>query len=368
MHADAAEAMNRSRALVRGPTSGCIRVENLDPKLIASLRGFVQLNSLLQRMLRVTVADTGLPDDERLPNVLGNYEVLERGIQFIPLFPFEPGICYRASFDLGPLGNAAHPDVTVYEFRLPGQVSAAPAQVEHVLPSADVLPENLLRFYVTFSSPMQRGQAEEQIKILGPDGRPAPDVLYRPPVELWDPAMRRLTVLLDPGRLKRRVGPNARLGPPLKEGHHYTLVVGDGMLDATGRGLRETYAKDFLAGPPVRRRIEPAQWRIMPPRRQTLDRLTLEFPTPLDGRLGSTGVSVVDDARKCVVGEASLDCDGRCWTFTPASVWLASEIRIHVDPNLEDVCGNTLRVPFDAPVGAVETSAPACSVVSVQLL
>jgi hypothetical protein len=164
------------------------------------------------------------------------------------------------------------------------------------------------------------------------------------------------------------VGPNAQLGPPLKEGRRYALLVGDGMLDATGSVLRGTYAKDFLAGPPVRRRIEPAQWRITPPRRRTLDRLTLEFPIPLDCGLGSTGVSVVDDARKRVAGEASLDGDGRRWTFTPASAWLANKIHIHIDPNLEDVCGNTLRAPFDAPAGAVETSAPVRSVVSVQLL
>jgi hypothetical protein len=368
MHADAAEAKNRSRAFVQVSTSGCVRVENLDPKLIASLQGFAQLDPLLQGMLRVTVADARLPNDERLPNVLGNYEVLDRGIQFTPLFPFEPGIRYCAIFDSGPLGSAPHADVTTYEFQLPGQVSAGPAQVEHVVPSADILPENLLRFYVTFSSPMQRGQAEKQIKILGPDGRPAPDVLYRPPVELWDRAMRRLTLLLDPGRLKRRVGPNVQLGPPLKEGHRYALVVGDGMLDATGRTLRKTYAKEFVAGPPVRTRVEPAQWRITPPRKRTLEQLTLEFPISVDGGLGSTGVSVVGDARKRVVGEASLDRDGRRWTFTPASVWLASEIHIRIDPNLEDVCGNTLCAPFDVPAGAVETSAPACSMISVQLL
>jgi hypothetical protein len=366
MHAD--EAVNRPRALVRALTCGCVRVENLDPKLTASLHAFAQLDSLLQRMLRVTVATAGLPCDERLPNVLGHYEVVERGIQFIPRFAFEPGIRYRASFDLGPLGSTAHADVTTYEFQLPGRMSAGPAQVEQVLPSADVLPENLLRFYVTFSSPMQRGHAEQQIKILGPDGRTAPDVLYRPPVELWDRAMRRLTVLLDPGRLKRRVGPNVQLGPPLKDGQRYALVVGNGMLDATGSALQHGYAKDFFAGPPVRTRIEPAQWRITRPRRRTFDSLALQFPIPLDGGLGSTGVSVVDDARKRVAGEASLDSDGRRWTFTPASAWRASEIHIHIDPNLEDVCGNTLRAPFDAPAGAVETSAPACSMVSVQLL
>jgi len=367
MNTHAAEAISSSRALVRVPTTGCVCVENLDPELIASLNGLAQRDSLLQRILRVTVVASQLGEGERLPDVVGNYKVLDYAIQFLPLFPFEPGLRYCAKFDPRPLGGATPADVTTLDFQLPGQVSASRAEVEHVSPSAEVLPENLLRFYVTFSNAMRRGQAEKQICILGPDGRTAPDVLYRPPVELWDRAMRRLTVLLDPGRLKRKVGPNAELGPPLQEGHRYALVVGGAMLDATGRPLQSTYVQDFLAGPPVRTRVEPSQWRITPPRRRTFDRLTLEFPIPLDGALGPTGISVVDDARKRVAGVTGIDGDGRCWTFTPASAWLASEIHLHIDLDLEDVCGNTLRAPFDAPAGVVETTAPAGSMISVQL-
>jgi hypothetical protein len=72
------------------------------------------------------------------------------------------------------------------EFSLPREPKIGPTKVKHFFPSSDSLPENLLRFYVCFSNPMQRGRAAEHISLLGPDGRPAPDVLYRPPVELWD--------------------------------------------------------------------------------------------------------------------------------------------------------------------------------------
>jgi hypothetical protein len=113
-------------------------------------------------------------------------------------------------------------------------------EVEKVFPSSDALPENLLRFYVYFSNSMQRGRAEAEIALLGPDGEPASDTLYRVPVELWDRSMKCLTVLLDPGRLKRGVGPNRELGPPLKAGQVYTLAVGAGILDLSGRGLHKT--------------------------------------------------------------------------------------------------------------------------------
>ena len=75
--------------------------------------------------------------------------------------------------------------------------------------------------------------------------------------------MRHLTILLDPGRLKRGVGPNRELGPPLKEGHEYTLAVGSGMVDLSGRPLRESFYKAFRVTEAVRERIAVEQWRIV---------------------------------------------------------------------------------------------------------
>ena len=146
-----------------------------------------------------------MPGGEELPDVLGHYQVLQGEIRFIPYFPFEPGCHYRASFDPRPLGRPELSEVGTLDFSFPREITVVSSEVKNVFPSADSLPENLLRFYACFSNSMQHGRAEEQIRLLGPDGKPAPDVLYRPPVELWDRSMRHLTILLDPGRLKRGV-------------------------------------------------------------------------------------------------------------------------------------------------------------------
>jgi hypothetical protein len=169
--------------------------------------------------------------------------MLKDGVQFFPHFPLEPGVRYYARFDPRLLAYPELSNVATLEFSLPGQVGTLPTHVQHVFPSSDLLPENLLRFYVCFSNSMQRGRAEEYISLLDPNGRPVPDVLYRPPVELWDRTMRHLTVLLDPGRLKRGVGPNRELGPPLKAGQEYTFVIGSGILDLSGRPLRDSFYK-----------------------------------------------------------------------------------------------------------------------------
>ena len=143
--------------------SAYVGVRNLDSNLIEFLDRHPQAGDLLQSMLRVRVAGAG----EDLPDVLGRRRVTEGGVRFIPHFPFESGVRYRASFDPRPLDRTEDSKVLTLEFSLPNQ-SAEPARVTDIFPSADVLPENLLRFYVCFSNSMQRGKAEEQITLLGP--------------------------------------------------------------------------------------------------------------------------------------------------------------------------------------------------------
>src|SRR6516162_9346773 len=113
------------------------------------------------------------------------------------------GVPFCAILDLCELRQPGLTDVKTLAFSSPEETATSETKVSHVYPWNDVLPENLLRFYVRFSNPMRRGRAEENIEILGPNGRSAPDVLYRAPVELWDSSMTCLTVLLDPARLKR---------------------------------------------------------------------------------------------------------------------------------------------------------------------
>jgi len=241
--------------------------------------------------------------------------------------------------------------------RQPGSV----CQVQHVFPSSSSLPENLLRFYVCFSNSMQRGWAAEYITLVGPDGKPAPDVLYHSPVELWDRSMRCLTILLDPGRLKRGVGPNRELGPPLKPGHEYTLVVGSGMVDLSGQPLRENYYKRFRVTEAVREPIPIEQWRISPPATNSRQPLALTFPKPLDWALLWRAITIAPEGGQPIEGRIAMDQDERRWSFTPASPWAAGSYRVRVAPDLEDVCGNSLQAEFERPfrtacaVGAAKT-------------
>lgn len=305
-------------------------------------------------VLRVRVARDGQPDrtpsDKTWPDLAGTWEVLPDGLRFRPAFPFEPGIAYRANFDPGPLGLASTP--LWLDIELPRAMPSRTPSVEAIHPSGDRLPENLLRFRVTFSTPMRRGLADTQIALVTEDGTLVPDVLYRPPVELWDASMRHLTVLLDPGRLKRGVGPNRALGPPLRAGETYALVVGAGMVDASGIPLPAAVRKPFQAVAAVRTPVETARWTILPPDAGSRQPLAVRFPVPLDRMLLPSALAVLglDGAR--LAGRVTVGDEERDWAFVPDTPWGPGLHHLEVSPGLEDVCGNTPQAPFDRAFGA----------------
>jgi hypothetical protein len=323
----------------------------LDPDWVAILASCPRPGDLLKSIFRVTVAQEASPERGSLPDVSGRYVLCEDEVQFIPHFPFERGVKYCARFDPRPVGVPLTAESLVLEFLIPAERSvSALTEVTHIFPSCDLLPENLLRFYVCFSNSMQRGRALKDISLLDSDGRPVPDALYRPPVELWDKTMRHLTVLLDPGRLKRWVGPNVELGPPLRAGQEYTLEIGSGMIDLYGRPLRESFRKHFAVGDAVRKHISVEHWKILPPVTGTRQALVLMFASPLDWALLLQAITVESLHGSVIEGEVVVDQCERRWSFTPSSPWIADAYHVRVGSGLEDVCGNSTTGPFDKPL------------------
>src|SRR5262249_44538171 len=137
---------------------------------------------------------------------------------FRPAYPIAAGVRYRAVFH--------PPGASAIETTIASPVKdAAPAShVVNVFPSGDEWPDNTLRLYVVFSSPMSRGEASAHLRILDANGKPL-DGVFLPGEELWDPSHTRLTLTFDPGRIKRGLVSNASMGAPIADGARYTLVV-----------------------------------------------------------------------------------------------------------------------------------------------
>lgn len=330
-----------------GSVSACC----LGPDVVAFLASSTEGGDLLKSTFRVTVAQEASSEGSTLPDVSGRYLLLEDEVQFIPHFPFERDVKYRATFDPRPLGAHLMAERSVLEFVIPTEETPpALTDVTHIFPSCDLLPENLLRFYVCFSNPMRRGRALEEVSLLDSDGQPVADALYRPPVELWDRTMRHLTVLLDPGRLKRWVGPNVALGPPLKAGQEYWLEIGRGMIDLYGRPLHERFRKHFLVGDPIREHISAEHWTTVRPARGSREALELLFTSPPDWALLLQTITVGSSDGSVIDGQVVVDQCERRWSFTPRSPWTAGSYQIRVSSSLEDVCGNSVMAPFDRPL------------------
>src|SRR5262249_10579291 len=148
---------------------------------------------------------------------------------------------------------------------MPKKMPDQPAKVTGVYPSSDQLPENLLRFYIHFASPMRRGEAYTHIRLLNENGTAIASPFLEISEKLWDTSGERLTVLINPGRIKRGLKPREDLGPVLEAGKSYSLVIDADWRDADGQTLSGSLRKQFKTIPPIENGIDPAKWSIESP-------------------------------------------------------------------------------------------------------
>jgi hypothetical protein len=269
----------------------------------------------------------------------GRFEVDGEALCFAPRFPFAPGVEYALLLrDVsGGWGTAATITGPTPE--------RAPAEVTAIYPSAASLPVNLLRMYVHFSRRVRDGQQARAVSVsLLESGAPLEGV-FLPELELWDREHQRLTLLLDPGRIKRGLLPHEQLGYPLVEGARVRVRI-DGFVDAEGRPAG-TAERVFEVGSALHRRVDPRDWGVEAPGTGTREALALRFDRPLDHGILEHALVVRGPEGETVEGEVDIASEERGWELRPAAPWAAGAHTIEVDPRLEDVAGNSLRRVFD---------------------
>jgi hypothetical protein len=165
--------------------------------------------------------------------------------------------------------------------------------------------------------------------------------------ELWDGEHRRLTVLLDPARIKRGLMAHRQSSYPLQTGHSFRLVVGAGFRDAGGAPLRSEAHRPYDVGADERRRVEPDAWTFRSPSRQSLEPLEVRFDRPLDHALLRRCLSVIGPAGRRIDGRVEVGPAERSWRLVPSEPWSAGPHELVVDEILEDVAGNSVTRVFD---------------------
>ena len=108
-------------------------------------------------------------DWRKLPPVQGSYRVTNNHLIFEPLFALQAGVNYHAVFNpskAGRLPEGTSFDVIEATLRLERPRAKPETIVSQVYPTADSLPENLLKFYLHFSAPMSQGNVYSHIHLL----------------------------------------------------------------------------------------------------------------------------------------------------------------------------------------------------------
>jgi hypothetical protein len=301
---------------------------------------------------RVEVA--GLAAADRLPEtlavfvdgadgktaILGTTRTDGELLVFEPRFPLAKGTRYRAV--VSPAGGAV-----VAAVLLVPRPETPPTTVAAVYPTADKLPENLLKFYLHFSAPMARGEAYRHVRLRDGKGDIVADPFLELGEELWSADGKRFTLFIDPGRIKRGLKPREDVGPALLAGGRYTLEVAPDWPDATGRPLARGFRKTFAVTDPVTERVDPKEWTVTGPAAGSTAPVRVTFPRPLDHAELFRLLQVEDAAGKPLAGTVTVGPGETIWEFTPAAKWVAGEYRLAADGRLEDVAGNSIGRPFE---------------------
>jgi hypothetical protein len=342
-----------------------LRIRGLAEPLIARLRGLhdAQLGELLGlfpeealRALRAGAQRAAAP--ERLQPMAGRYRIETDSICFVPRFPLIRGTVYSVLIhpllldsspaDLagaGPVRDLAA--ASTRSATRPADAAEPDTEVIAVYPSGAELPVNQLKLYVHFSNPMSEGCAARHVRLVRADTDQEIEAAFldmQP--ELWDRERRRLTLLLDPGRIKRGLVPNQTDGYPLRVGMPVRLAIDAGFRDHSASRLVRSFSCQYRVGSELRSKLDPSDWQYEYPRAGTLQPLVIRFDRPLDHALLQHCIRVWDGAGKPALGEPAVFDAESAWRFTPEVAW-HGDYCIRIDSKLEDLAGNSLARVFD---------------------
>jgi hypothetical protein len=278
--------------------------------------------------------------------VLGRYRRQGERLVLVPRFSLDPAARYQLRY----VDAAGSKQSRLVDPAKP-EPSATPFKVAQVYPTADVLPANLLKFYIHFSQPVREGrEIFDLVSLINEQGEPvaAPWLL----TELWNEDATRLTLRIHPGRVKQGVNLRESEGLVLNPGKRYTLRVSGRVqrANAATGGVRELavdYTKSFRVSAEDHTLPQLSTWLVTAPSAQSREPLVIHFPEPLDPHLAKRCIEILDPVGKMVAGEIAIGRDERSWTLTPNVVWQSGEHQIVVDEVLEDLAGNTPTRPFE---------------------
>lgn len=278
-----------------------------------------------------------LIQDQNKPSMLGEIEVQERSVVFKPIIPFTPGLDYDVRIK----------DKSIATIKIPVDSSKTSPSLHAIYPSQDTLPLNLLKIYLEFNQPMREGQSTQYISLLKNGRDTISSVFLDLQPELWNRERTLMTLWLDPGRIKRELQPNQRLGEPLEKNTSYRITISKTWNDILGHTLQSDYHKDFFVRDRDSVPPDQSKWTIKTPDAGTQHPVYIHFHEAMDFVLVYEAIRITDIDGNIVRGKTELLEEEMVLSFKPDSNWALGEYIVESESRLEDLAGNNLNRPFD---------------------
>lgn len=330
--------------------SGVVAQTTSELILPKDIHGTVKLNTSLPTDQNKEISDYDklavfVKNDEGkyLSNAIQGHYTKDAGyLIFKPYFPFESGMTYVVRT----MNDKADGTYSYHPFQIGKKEIVEEAKVISIYPSANQLPENLLRFYIYFNTPMKKGQALKYIQLLDEEGNIDRHAFMEFKQELWSADGKRLTVLFDPGRIKRGVSTNELRGPALIEGKRYKLSISGTWQDVHGQQLTINTIKEFVVDNGYRQHLKINDWEIDVPKVNTNESLTIKFDRIIDHALIQSMITLKNGDNN-LAGNWEILENEQLIRFIPEKKWSEGNYRIMFDSRLEDVAGNNLENLLD---------------------
>ena len=276
--------------------------------------------------------------------VQGRYTIENGYLVFSPYFPFERGMNYVVRTKNAVLDS----NYSYQSFQVGKKEVVDKAKVLSIYPSGNELPENVLRFYLYFNTPMKKGQALKHVQLIDSAGNVDNYAFMEFKQELWSADGKRLTILFDPGRIKRGVSTNLELGPALMEGKRYYLSISNEWQDVYDQSLIEEFKKKFVVSQAYRNSIKIHEWGLDKPKGERP--LVLHFDRIIDHALLQSMIQIEDQEKNLVAGHWEILENEKSIQFIHEKKWQNGSYKIVLDERLEDAAGNNLQSLLDEKV------------------
>jgi len=288
--------------------------------------------------IKITIAGKKSP-------ILGKLVSEGNMYSFYPVVPFTYNLEYQVILD----------EEVIQGFTIPVPDNLEHPNVQNIYPTSETIPANLLKIHIRFSQPMQEGKSDDFIFMINEKGDTVQNVFLDLQPELWNVDRTSLTMWLDPGRIKRDLQPNLKMGPPLIAGSDYQLVISKSWRNHHGLELARDVIRTYRVVQEDRIKPNIDNWEYSYPAVDSRDGLIIDFGESIDYELAIDAIQIYSGDQH-VDGNIILNKGESQWIFSPDKLWTTGKYEIVIQSRLEDLAGNNLNHPFDRDLNSM--SAP----------